>query len=79
MDGENIGKIVPIKKNMIQLGRPGHGIMVITRKKEGYFVSTLEAKGSLTINGEPIENKIIKLRDNDIIGINEKSLQFFLS
>jgi pSer/pThr/pTyr-binding forkhead associated (FHA) protein len=79
MDGENIGKIIPIKKTMVQLGRPGHGIVVVTRKKEGYFVSTLENKGSLTINGEPIENKIVKLSDNDILGINEKSLQFFLS
>lgn len=79
MDGENIGKIIPIKKTMVQLGRPGQGIVVVTRKKEGYFVSTLENKGTLTVNGEPIENKIVKLSNNDILGINEKSLQFFLS
>jgi hypothetical protein len=79
MDGENIGKIIPIKKTMVQLGRPGQGIVVVTRKKEGYFVSTLENKGSLTVNGTPIENKIVKLSNNDILGINDKSLQFFLS
>lgn len=79
MDGENIGKIIPIKKTMVQLGRSGHGIVVVTRKKEGYFVSALENKGSLTVNGQPIENKIIKLSHNDILGINDKSLQFFLS
>ncbi|MDD1612596.1 MAG: FHA domain-containing protein [Methylococcaceae bacterium] len=79
MDGENIGKIIPIKKNMVQLGRPGQGIVVVTRKKDGYFVSTLENKGSLTVNGKPIENKIIKLRHNDVLDINDKSLQFFLS
>ncbi|EIC30279.1 MULTISPECIES: FHA domain-containing protein [Methylomicrobium] len=79
MDGENIGKIIPIKKTMVQLGRPGQGIVVVTRKKEGYFVSTLENKGSLTVNGEPIANRIVKLSNNDILGINDKSLQFFLS
>lgn len=79
MDGENIGKIIPIKKTMVQLGRAGQGIVVVTRKKEGYFVSTLENKGSLTVNGEPIGNKIVKLSNNDILGINEKALQFFLS
>ncbi|MGJ0486678.1 MAG: FHA domain-containing protein [Methylomicrobium sp.] len=79
MDGENIGKIIPIKKTMVQLGRPGQGIVVVTRKKEGYFVSTLENKGSLTVNGESIGNKIVKLSNNDILGINDKSLQFFLS
>lgn len=79
MDGENIGKIIPIKKSMVQLGRPGYGIVVVTRKKDGYFVSTLESKGTLTVNGEPIDNKIIKLHDNDILSINERSLQFFFS
>jgi len=79
MDGENIGKIIPIKKNMVQLGRPGQGIVVVTRKKDGYFVSTLENKGSLTVNGEAIDNKIIKLTHNDVLSINDKSLQFFLS
>lgn len=79
MDGENIGKIIPIKKTMVQLGRPGQGIVVVTRKKDGYFVSTLENKGSLTINGKAIENNIIKLIHNDILTINDKSLQFFLS
>ncbi|MBL1262779.1 FHA domain-containing protein [Methylomicrobium sp. RS1] len=79
MDGENIGKIIPIKKTMVQLGRPGQGIVIVTRKKEGYFVSTLENKGSLTVNGEPIANRIVKLSNNDILGINDKSLQFFLS
>lgn len=79
MDGENIGKIIPIKKNMVQLGRPGQGIVVVTRKKDGYFVSTLENKGSLTVNGEAIDNKIIKLTNNDVLSINDKSLQFFLS
>jgi pSer/pThr/pTyr-binding forkhead associated (FHA) protein len=79
MDGENIGKIIQIKKTMVQLGRPGQGIVVVTRKKEGYFVSTLENKGSLTVNGIPIENRIVKLSNNDILGINDKSLQFFLS
>lgn len=79
MDGENIGKIIPIKKTMVQLGRPGQGIVVVTRKKEGYFVSTLENKGSLTVNGEAIGNKIVKLSNNDVLGINDKSLQFFLS
>ncbi|MEC4747146.1 FHA domain-containing protein [Methylomicrobium sp. Wu6] len=78
MDGENIGKIIPIKKTMVQLGRPGQGIVVVTRKKDGYFVSTLENKGSLTVNGDPIENKIVKLSNNDILSINDKSLQFFL-
>lgn len=79
MDGENIGRIIPIKKNMIQLGRPGQGIVVITRKKEGYFVSTLENRGTLTLNDHPIANNIVKLNNNDILVINDKSLQFFLS
>jgi hypothetical protein len=78
MDGENIGRVIPLKKNMIQLGRPGQGIVAITRKKDGYFVSTLENKGTLTLNDIPIANNTFKLNNNDILVINDRSLQFFL-
>lgn len=79
LDGENIGKIIPIKKTMIQLGRNGSGIVVITKRKEGYFVSTLENIGTITVNNTPLNDDTIKLNNNDILVINNKSLQFFLS
>lgn len=78
MDGEHIGRIMPLKKNLVRLGHPGQAMAVIFRKKQGYFVSALENNGTLTVNDAPIADRIVKLNHNDILIINDKSLQFFL-
>jgi pSer/pThr/pTyr-binding forkhead associated (FHA) protein len=79
LDGENIGKIIPIKKTILQIGRSGSGVIVITKRKEGYFVSVLENMGTITLNNKEINNDFLKLCHNDILIINNRSLQFFLS
>lgn len=79
MDGENIGKVIPIRKTMVQVGRSGSGIIVISKRKDGYFASTLENTGTITVNDQPLSNKIVKLNDNDLLSINDIVLQFFLS
>ena len=78
MNGANIGKVLPIKKSMTRLGNAGNGIVVISKRKDGYYVSALENKGVLKINGAPLGENNIKLNNNDVIDINHTSLQFFL-
>ena len=77
-NGPNIGKILTIKNTMTRLGNAGTGVAVIAKRKEGYFVSVLENTGTITVNGEPLADKTIKLECNDILVINNASLQFFL-
>lgn len=77
LDGEHIGRILPMKKAMTRLGRNGGGIAVIARRKEGYFISSLENDSSLTINNEPLGDKTVKLNNNDLIVIDNTTLQFF--
>ncbi len=79
MNGSSIGKVLSLKRPMTRLGSNGSGVVVIARKKEGYFVSTLEIVGVIALNGIPIENNYIKLNNNDILTINNVSLQFFLN
>lgn len=77
MDGQHIGRILPMKKAMTRLGRNGGGIAVIARRKEGYFISSLENNSSMTINNQPLGDKTIKLNNNDLIVIDNTTLQFF--
>lgn len=79
MNGSNIGKVLSLKKAMTRLGSNGNGVVVIAKRKDGYFVSTLENIGTIAVNGAPIENNYIKLNHNDILTINAVSLQFFLN
>lgn len=77
MDGENIGRILPLKKAMTRLGHSGSGVIVITKRKEGYFVSVLENTGDITLNNEPLNDSTLKLNHNDVLVVNKTALQFF--
>lgn len=79
MTGDNIGKILQLKKPMARLGRDGNGVVAISRRKDGYFVSVLENSGAITVNNEPLNDKALKLNTNDVLVIDNTSLQFFLN
>ncbi|MCX7088914.1 MAG: FHA domain-containing protein [Methylococcales bacterium] len=78
MDGKHIGRIIPIKKAITRLGRRGEGVIIISKRKEGYFISALESNITLTINQKSLDDQIIKLSPYDMIKIDSISMQFFL-
>jgi hypothetical protein len=77
IDGDNIGKLLPLKKTMTRLGHNGSGVIVISKRKNDYFVSVLKNMGTITINNKPLSNNMLKLNNNDVLVINNTSLQFF--
>jgi len=77
MDGENIGRILSLKKTMTRLGQSGSGVIVISKRKDGYFVSVLENNGNIMLNNVLLNDSTVKLNDNDVLVINDTSLQFF--
>lgn len=79
MNGNNIGKILPLKNAMTRLGHDGNGVIAISKRKDGYFVSILENSGTITVNNEPLDDKSLKLNTNDVLVVNNTSLQFFLN
>lgn len=79
INGDNIGKILPLKKAMTRLGHNGNGIISISKRKEGYFISVLENSGTITVNNEPLNDKLLKLNTNDVLVVDSTSLQFFLN
>lgn len=78
MDGQHIGRMIPLKKSMTRFGHSGSGVVVIARRKEGYFISSLEGGDNITINNQTLDEKTINLNDNDIVIIDNISMQFFL-
>lgn len=79
MNGQNIGKVLSLKKAMTRLGSNGSGVVAIAKRKDGYFVSALENVGIIAVNNVPIENHYIKLNNNDVLTINNVSLLFFVT
>ncbi|MGZ8191603.1 MAG: FHA domain-containing protein [Methylococcaceae bacterium] len=78
MNGPNIGKVLPLKKAMTRLGQSGTGVIVIAKRKDGYFVSALENAANIKINNIPLDDNYLKLNHGDVIQLNNTSLQFFL-
>ncbi len=79
LTGNNIGKILQLKNSMTRLGHSGNGVIAISKRKEGYFVSVLENIGTITVNNVPLSDKSLKLNTNDVLVIDNTSLQFFLN
>ena len=78
MNGEHIGRILPLKKAMTRLGREGAGVVVIAHRKEGYYISALQGDESLAVNQQPLGDKIVKLHHADVIVVDKIPMQFFL-
>lgn len=78
MNGEHIGRILPLKKAMTRLGREGAGIVVIARRKDGYFVSALQGHDGLLINNEPLGDRTVQLNNHDMLVVDRTPLQFFV-
>jgi len=77
MDGKNIGRLIPLRKAMTRLGHTGNGVVIITRRKDGYFISALETHSSLMVNNRPLNDRIVKLQNNDTLVIDNTALMFF--
>lgn len=78
LDGQHIGRVLPLKKSMTRIGQSNSGIAVISRRKNGYFISSLEGEPNIIINKEPLADKTVNLKSNDMVIIDNVSMQFFI-
>lgn len=78
LDGAHIGRILPLKKAMTRFRHGGSGIVIISKRKDGYFISSLENDIDILVNQQPLSDKTIHLNNNDIVLIDNISMQFFL-
>jgi len=79
INGTNIGKVLALKKPITRLGQSGNGVIAISKRKDGYYVSSLENVGTVLVNNQPLGNNSHKLQLNDILVINNTALQFFFN
>lgn len=78
MSGTHIGRLIPLKKTMTRLGRNGSGIVIVSRRKEGYYASLLEVDERIKINNIPLADRTVLLKNNDVLLVESVSMQFFM-
>lgn len=78
MEGKHIGRVIPLKKGMTRLGHSDNGgVVVITRRKNGYFISSLDADNTLQVNGSPVGDSTVQLNHHDLVLIDNLKMMFF--
>ncbi len=78
MDGPHIGRILPLKKAMTRLGHEGASMIVISKRKDGYYVAALQGHDNLSVNKQPLGDRTVLLQHNDVIEVDKTPMQFFL-
>lgn len=76
--GTNLGKMFHLKTPMTLLGEQGSGVVVISKRKDGYFASVLENAEHITLNKQPLTDKAVKLNHDDVLVIGHLTVQFCL-
>lgn len=78
MNGENFGRIIPLKRNMTRIGHTGGDCAMVSKRDDGYFLSFLEGANPPSVNRHPVENESQRLNDGDIIEIGGTKMQFHI-
>lgn len=78
LNGKHIGRLIPLKRALTRLGKAGSGIVVIARRKEGYFLSPLESEQTIRVNKHSVGQQSIRLSHGDTLEIDETTLHFFV-
>ncbi len=77
MSGENIGRLISLKKGLTRIGKKGSGMAIIAHRKNGYYLSHLDGENQLMVNGKAVDNESTLLKEEDIVIIDTVKMQFF--
>jgi len=78
LSGGNAGKELELAKPLTTLGKPGVQVAVLTRRPQGYFITSVEGTSHPTVNGQTIGTAPHPLKDHDLIEIAGVKMEFFL-
>lgn len=80
--GPAAGKEVKVDRAMVTLGRPGVQVVVVSRRKKGYFISYISgASGSgkaPAVNGKELRSQSTQLANGDIITLAGVEIEFVI-
>lgn len=76
MNGDNIGRIIPLHRHMTRIGQTGGDCAIIARRDTGYFISHLDGARSPVLNKRPIGEEIRQLHDGDTVQVGATQMQF---
>ena len=82
LNGKGAGKELALQKDSVKLGRSGAEVVQINKRPDGHFIVNLDQASEsslLTINGEAVGSRAIKLNNHDVIEINKLKIEYYLA
>lgn len=76
LNGPSLGRIIQLNRSLTRLGATGHECAVIAHRKDGYFLSHLEGKMPVKVNGKEIGEHTVRLKEGDSIQIEHTRMRF---
>jgi hypothetical protein len=76
LNGPNAGQEMPLTKVVTTLGKPGLSVASLTRKLHGYDIAHVEGDAPATVNGVPVSDTPLALKNNDQIELGGVRLEF---
>jgi hypothetical protein len=77
LSGAAAGRTLDLIKKLTTIGKPGVQVAVITRRPAGFYITHVEGKSPLTINGIGLGGQAQLLHDHDLIDIAGVKIEFF--
>jgi len=78
LNGPEAGKEMLLSKALTTIGRPEVRTVIMVRRADGYYLSPVDGKGGLSVNGQPLETDSRKMADEDVIDVCGVRMQFLM-
>ncbi|MCF6283372.1 MAG: FHA domain-containing protein [Candidatus Polarisedimenticolaceae bacterium] len=76
LSGSNIGRVIPLNRPLIKIGKSGEACAVIAYRKSGYHLSFLEGATPPKVNQQSIVDHSYLLKNGDQIEFGDTSMYF---
>jgi FHA domain len=79
LTGSSTGLELPVAKAVSTFGKRGVALVAIAHRRNGYFISCLEATVPPTMNGLRVPDEPVMLSQGDVLELAGTTLEFLLS
>lgn len=77
LNGKNVGKSIPIKQTIANIGKAGTARVALTKKEEDYYVSHLDGINDARVNQKPIGEQEVLLQNNSTLEMGQIKMLFY--
>lgn len=77
LNGSSTGLKMPVVKAVTTFGKPG-GVVVVSHRRDGYFVAHMDGARGSTLNGAPIGADPLMLSHDDVLELDGSRMRFQL-